>query len=662
MNFEIKYKDARGRAGILKTPHGNIKTPALMPVIHPGKQTLDVKKFGAEIVITNAYIIYKNKDLRIKALEDGVHSLINFPGSIVTDSGSFQLSEYGDIHVSNRDIIEFQEKIGTDIGTSLDIPTPPFVSRNKALKDLETTIQRAKEALEVRNKLMLNSVVQGSTFPDLRARCAQTLGDMEFEVYPIGAVVPLMESYQYSTLLDVVMASVENLPDSRPRHLMGAGHPMIFSFAVALGCDLFDSAAYILYAQDDRLLMPDGTYKLEKLVEMPCSCDVCSTYTPEDLRNMKKVERTKLLAQHNLQVSFAEIRQIRQALAEGSLWELVEERCRNHPYLLDALRRLKNYTFSLERYDPPHKKSAFFYSGSESLHRPEVHRHLKLLERLPQKKRLLILPPSEKPYSKHVSPNLNRFFSNTKNLDLDEVISSSEDLQVVVIDVPFAVIPVEIEEVYPLAQNESPHILDEDARKFVSETLKNYINSYQEIIVSAEVLKSWDLSLDPLFEYFYDQPLKIDVDDERRIKYIADYQFGPGSGEYLFKGDINIVKSRKTGKIRHIYHDDHLLANLRASDGVLVLGKKGARKLHQYLPYPQNRVVVNEEAEPFAMEGKSIFAKFVIDCDVNIKASEEVLIVNQKDELLAFGKSILCAPEIMDFNTGQAIKTRKGGF
>lgn len=662
MNFEIKYKDARGRAGILKTPHGNIKTPALMPVIHPGKQTLDVKKFGAEIVITNAYIIYKNKDLRVKALEDGVHSFINFSGPIVTDSGSFQLSEYGDIHVSNRDIIEFQEKIGTDIGTSLDIPTPPFVSRKRALNELDITIRRAKEALEVRDKLMLNSVVQGSTFPDLRARCAQTLGDMEFDVYPIGAVVPLMESYQYSSLLDVVMASVENLPDSRPRHLMGAGHPMIFAFAVALGCDLFDSAAYILYAQDDRLLMPDGTYKLENLVEMPCSCEVCSNYTPEDLRNMKKVERTKLLAQHNLQVSFAEIRHIRQALSEGSLWELVEERCKTHPYLLDALRNVKKYTKNLEKYDPPYKKSAFFYSGPESLNRPEVHRHLKLLERLPQKKRLLILPSSEKPYSKHISPDINRFFSNTKKLDLDEVINSFEDLDVMVIDVPFAVIPIEIEEVYPLAQNESPHIMDEDARKFVGEFLKKYIKNYHEVIISAEVLESWDLSLDPKFEYYYNQPLKIDVNDERRIKYIVDYQFGRGTGEALFKGDIKIVKSKKTGKIRHIYHDDHLLANLRASDGVLVMGKKGALRLHRYLPYPQNRVVVNEEAEPFAMEGKSIFAKFVIDCDVNIKASEEVLIVNQKDELLAFGKSILCAREIMDFNTGQAVKTRKGGF
>ena len=666
MNFEIKYKDARGRVGVLKTPHGNVITPALMPVIHPGRQTLDVKKFGAEIVITNAYIIYKNRDLRIKALENGVHNLINFSGPIVTDSGSFQLSEYGDIDVSNQDIIEFQEKIGADIGTSLDIPTPPFVKRGRAEKELEITIKRARESLNIRKDMMLNSVVQGSTFTDLRAKCAQTIGGMDFEVYPIGAVVPLMESYQYSTLLDVIMSSVDNLPDSRPKHLMGAGHPMIFAFAVALGCDLFDSAAYILYAQDDRFLMPNGTYKLENLYQMPCSCEVCCTYTPDDLRKMPKDERMKLIAQHNLNISFAEIRLIKQSITEGSLWELVEQRCRVHPYLLEALRNLKKYTSIIEKYDPTNKKSAFFYSGSESLQRVEINRHLNKLKRLPTSKRLLILPPSEKPYSKNISLNINNFYSNIENLNLNEV-EISDDLQVIVVDVPFAIIPLEIDEVYPLAQNESPSTIDEDAKKFVNKILKNYLNNYEEVIISEDIMKMFENSLEsslkPQLRFEYNNSsLKIDLDDERKVKYIADYQFGSGSGKALFDGDINIVKSKKTGKIRHVYDKDELIATLRASDGVLVLAKEGALRLHRYLPYPHNRVIVNEEAEPFAVEGKSIFAKFIIDCDSNIRSSEEILIVNSKDELLAFGRSILCGPEMMDFKTGQAVKTRKGGF
>ncbi len=658
MDFEIKYKDARGRVGTLKTPHGIIKTPALMPVIHPGKQTLPVSDYGAEVVITNAYLIYKNEDLREKALTEGVHKLIDFPGPIVTDSGSFQLSEYGDVQVSNREIVKFQEKIGTDIGTSLDIPTPPSVKRERAERELVITLQRAQEALEVREELMLNSVVQGSTYPDLRSECAEKLGKMDFQVHPIGAVVPLMESYRYKELVEVVMSSVTHLPDSRPRHLMGAGHPMIFALAVAMGCDLFDSAAYILYAEDDRLLMPHGTLKLENLYEMPCSCEVCTSYTPEELRQMEKEKRTELLAIHNLRVSFAEMRLIRQAIVEGSLWELVEQRCRAHPFLLEALRSLKNYSLDLEKYDPPYKKSAFFYTGPESLNRPEVYRHLKRMKRIPFSKSVLLLPRSSKPYSERLYEIPQKFYSIG-----DVALNPLDDMQVTVVDVPFGIIPLELDQVYPLAQNESPDDYDEDSIKMVKGVLQNYLQDFSQIIISEEVAETF--GLDQIFsleEYSFPESLKIMVNDHKRIQMIADYQFGTGAGEGLFNEEVKIVKSRKTGKIRHVYDGDELIATLRASDGVFVMAKEGARRLHRYLPYPKNRVVVNKDAEPFAREGKSIFAKFVINCDIDIHAKEEVLIVNEQDQLLAFGKSILNGREILDFNTGQAVKTRKGGL
>jgi len=662
LNFEIKYKDARGRLGVLKTPHGNIKTPALMPVIHPGKQTIDVKEYGAEMVITNAYLIYKNEDLRDIAENEGVHKLINFDGPIMTDSGSFQLSEYGDVQVTNKQIIEFQEKIRTDIGTSLDIPTPPSVKRGRAEKELKITLQRAEEALTVRRNLMLNSVVQGSTYPDLRSKCADILGKMDFQLHPIGAVVPLMESYRYKELVEVVMASVTHLPDSRPRHLMGAGHPMIFSLAVAMGCDLFDSAAYILYAEADRLLMPNGTLKLDNLYEMPCSCEVCTNYTPDELRQMEKSERVELLARHNLMISFAEIRQIRQAIIEGSLWELVEQRCRAHPFLLEALRSLKNYQEDFDKYDPPYKKSAFFYSGHESLNRPAVFRHLKRLHRVSPEKTLLLLPRSAKPYSEHlydVSQGFYHIGGNPKG-----IMPKFEDIQITVVDVPFGIIPLELDQVYPLAQNESPENFDEDSIVSVNEILQDYLKSFDEIIVSEDVVETFRLKKTfTIGEPFqFPEPLKIVVNDHKRIKMIADYQFGAGAGEDLFNKEVTIVKSRKTGKIRHVYDDEELIATLRASDGVFVLAREGARRLHRFLPYPKNRVVVNADAEPFAREGKSIFAKFVINCDIDIHAKDEVLIVNEQDQLLAFGKSILNGKEIHDFKTGQAVKTRKGGF
>ena len=653
--FEIKAKDMRGRVGVLKTKHGNVKTPALMPVIHPRKQAIDVKKYGADIVITNAYLIYKDEDLKQKAIDEGLHELINFDGPVMTDSGSFQLSVYGDVEITNNEVLEFQELIGTDIGTSLDIPTAPFVEREKAESDLEITLERAKEAVEFKKEnnieMLLNSVVQGSTFMDLRQECAKELSQLDADLYPIGAVVPLMESYHYKELVDVVMNSIMYLPDNTARHLMGAGHPMVFALAVALGCDLFDSAAYILYAEDDRLLSTRGTFKLENLQEMPCSCEICSKYTPDDLRAMPKRERRDLIAQHNLHVSFAELRLIRQAIYEGSLMELVEERCRAHPALLDAVRQLKNYNEDFEKYDPRSKKSAFFYTGAESLYRSEVLRHHQKLLEMPKKRDLIVLPPGRKPYSKFISGKLGDFYiyGDKKELDLDNA-------DFMVLDIPFGLIPLDIDELYPLSQNAAPKIRDGDSKQFIKNFFKDFCDNYGQVMVHSRINNDLDLGLSEKT----DGEIRYAKDDVRKLKAIADYQFGWGCGEALFKGNINVEKSKKTGKIRHIYDGKTLIVNMRASDSYLILSKEGARRLHASTAYPKNRVVVNKDSEPFALDGKSVFSKFVVECDENIRSNDEVLIVNEEDKLLAYGKSLLSAIEINNFQTGQAIKTRKG--
>jgi len=654
--FEIKQKDNKGRIGILKTQHGNIKTPALMPVIHPRKQTIDVKKFGAEIVITNAYLIYKEDNLREKAINEGIHSLIDFDGIVMTDSGSYQLSVYGDIDITNEEILEFQELIKTDIGTSLDIPTAPFSKRDKVEKDLKITLNRAKEAIDFKKnndiKMLLNSVVQGSTFPDLRSSCAKELSKMDFDLYPIGAVVPLMENYKYADLVDVVMFSISNLPDSSPRHLMGGGHPMIFALSVAMGCDLFDSAAYILYAEDDRFLTPMGTYKLENLVEMPCSCNICNKYTPEDLRQMNKEERVPLIAEHNLNTSFAEIRLIRQAIADGNLMELVELRCRSHPMLLNAYRHLSKYSNDLENYDPRIKKSAFFYTGSESLNRAEIIRHLNKLNIMEKKKDLIILPSYKKPYSQNLPENLGDFYVYGEEKDID-----LENSDFMVLDIPFGLIPLNIDEVYPLSQNESPKIKDSSSSKFIEDILLEFCENYQQTLISSKIIDELNMGLFRIHPQ--SKNIRFNKNDQKKIIAIADYQFGHGAGKALFDGKIEIEKSKKTGKIRHIFSHNELIANMRASDSYFVLASEGAKRLHRFMEYPSNRVVVNQDAEDYVKEGKSVFSKFVIECDKDIKANDEVLIVNEKDELLATGKTLLNYNEINNFNTGQAIKTRK---
>ncbi|WP_296788381.1 tRNA guanosine(15) transglycosylase TgtA [uncultured Methanobrevibacter sp.] len=655
--FEIKAKDNMGRVGVLKTKHGDVKTPALMPVIHPRKQAIDVAKYGADIVITNAYLIYKDEELKKEAVEKGLHELIHFDGPVMTDSGSFQLSVYGDVEITNKEVIEFQELIGTDIGTSLDIPTAPFVDREKAESDLEITIERAKEAVQFKKEnnieMLLNSVVQGSTYLDLRRQCAKELSALDADLYPIGAVVPLMESYHYKDLVDVVMNSMKELSDTVPRHLMGAGHPMIFALCVAMGCDLFDSAAYILYAEDDRLLSTRGTFKLENLQEMPCSCEVCTKYTPDDLRAMPKKERRDLIAQHNLHVSFAELRLIRQAIYDGNLMELVEERCRAHPALLEAVRQLANYSEDLEKYDPRSKKSAFFYTGPESLGRSEVRRHMQKLREMPKKRDLVILPPSRKPYSKFISGKLGEFYVYGEEHEID-----GDNTDFMVLDIPFGLIPLEIDEVYPLSQSDAPKTRDVDSIEFIEDFIDEFGEYYDEVLIHQRIVRDYDIDVSE--NSLYSGDVRYTKDDVKKVKAIADYQFGMGAGEALFKGNINIEKSKKTGKIRHIYDGKILIVNMRASDSYLILSKEGAKRLHAAMPFPQNRVVVNEDSVPFALDGKSVFSKFVVECDENIRSKDEVLIVDEDDKLLAYGKSLLGACEIEQFETGQAIKTRKG--
>ena len=395
-HFELRDGDAAGRIGELSVPRAGVtvETPALMPVINPNIRTIPPAElesaFGAEILITNAYIIHSGDDLRERALSEGLHDLLDFDGAIVTDSGSFQLAEYGDVDVTTREILEFQYDIGSDIGTPVDIPTPPDVSRERAAADLAKTETALSDAEAVdTGEMLVNAPVQGSTYPDLREEAGRHADATDLDVFPVGAVVPLMNGYRYADMIDVVAAAKRGLGRDAPVHLFGAGHPMMFALAVAAGCDLFDSAAYAIYARDDRYLTVRGTEHLDDLEYFPCSCPVCTEYDPGGLRDYDGGERERLLAAHNLHTSFAEIRRIKQALRSGNLLELVESRARGHPRVLDGYRALLDHADQLEREDPV-SKGSFFALSAESARRPEVRRHHDRLDRLDAEGRVLL--------------------------------------------------------------------------------------------------------------------------------------------------------------------------------------------------------------------------------------------------------------------------------
>ncbi|ERG93357.1 MAG: Queuine/archaeosine tRNA-ribosyltransferase [Haloquadratum walsbyi J07HQW1] len=386
--FERLAGDAAGRIGEITIPRANmtIETPALLPVINPNIETVspaDLQaNFGVDILITNAYIIYTNDDLRAEAKDQGVHELLDFEGAIVTDSGSFQLAEYGDIDVTTRDILSFQQTIGADIATPVDIPTPPDVTRGQAEQELALTKKALADAETTdTGSMLVNAPIQGSTFVDLRETAGKHAVTTDLDVFPIGGVVPLLNNYQFATMIDVVIAAKRGLGPAAPVHLFGAGHPMMFALAVAAGCDMFDSAAYAIYARDDRYLTVRGTKHLDELEHLPCSCAVCAGHTPAEFQSLRTSTREQRLAEHNLAVSYAELRRIKQAIRRGSLLELVEIRARSHPAVYDGYRALLDHTAELEARDPVRKASPFIVSAA-SAERPEVYRHHERLSRL----------------------------------------------------------------------------------------------------------------------------------------------------------------------------------------------------------------------------------------------------------------------------------------
>jgi 7-cyano-7-deazaguanine tRNA-ribosyltransferase len=385
--FEVRAQDGAGRVGELRLPRSgtSVETPALMPVINPNLRTVEpssMEEMGAQILITNAYIISSSEGLRDRALSEGLRSLLDFDGPIVTDSGSFQLSEYGEIDTTTSEILRFQRAIGSDLGTPVDLPTPPDADRDTAEEELVETKRRLETAASIDvGDMLVNAPVQGSRYPDLRREAAEHAVGLDLDVYPVGAAVPLLEQYRYADIIDIVAAAKTGLGPAAPVHLFGAGHPMVFALAAAIGCDLFDSAAYALYARDERYLTVRGTEHLADLREFPCTCSVCATHEPEEVRQFDDDQRDRVLATHNLAVSLAEMRRVRQAIHDGQLFELVATRAAAHPKLVDGHRALLDHEDRLEQGDPA-SKATFFYTGPESASRPEVRRHHDRLGRL----------------------------------------------------------------------------------------------------------------------------------------------------------------------------------------------------------------------------------------------------------------------------------------
>jgi len=349
----------RARAGVLHTAHGPLPTPIYAPV---GTQATvkaltprQLREVGAHLVLANTYHLYlRPGDARIAAL-GGLHRFMAWDGPMLTDSGGFQvfslaggergksLRTIDDDGVTFRShidgsthrftperVVEIQENLGADIAMVLDECAPPddYEYNVKALGRTHAWAERCKAA-HSREDQVLFGIVQGGVFPDLRARSASFLFDLDFPGYAIGGLSVGESKAQMLSTLDV---TTPLLPEDRPRYLMGVGTPVDLVEGVARGIDIFDCVLPTRVARNgaaltrvERLNMRNARFADDPApIDEACGCYACQHFSRAYIRHLivaKEILAATLLSIHNLYTMLTLIREIREAILAGQFWE-----------------------------------------------------------------------------------------------------------------------------------------------------------------------------------------------------------------------------------------------------------------------------------------------------------------------------------------------------
>nr|ACF09780.1 archaeosine-tRNA ribosyltransferase type 1 [uncultured marine crenarchaeote KM3-153-F8] len=461
--FEITKTDLDGRIGKIDCDNGSIETPTLLPVIHPVNQIVNIKtinEIGFSAVMTNAYITLKNYGE--EAIEKGIHKIINFEGPIMTDSGGYQVLEYGKVDAEPIQMAKFQESIKTNFANVLDHPTSLKDSVTNAKQGVNETLSACEQTLEnISRKSIWIGPVQGGKYLDLVEFSAKKIAKMNFDMYALGSPTEIMESYNYKLLAKMIITAKKYLPVEKPLHLFGLGHPLPLSLAVALGCDTFDSASYILYAKDGRYFTDMGTKKIDELDYLPCVCKICVEHTVKEIKSLAKIEKTRTIAIHNLYMLWKEIQSTKLAIKEGRLWEYIGNRTRIHPKLWDSFIHLSENEFLFENKNPRFKKKGIFFSTFPDNRRPEVlmvNNKIKNFLMQNKNKIIIILPLTQRRYSLYN----NRLLKKLNEINIEALIGY--------IIPPFGFIPYQLTDIYPISQME------------ISENMHNESNTIKQTI------------------------------------------------------------------------------------------------------------------------------------------------------------------------------------
>jgi queuine tRNA-ribosyltransferase len=378
LEFKIlkKSKKSRARLGVISTPHGDIETPSFVPVATRGAiRTLDsaeVSALGSQLLICNTYHLHLTPGEKVVKKAGGLHKFMNWKGPIMTDSGGFQVYSLGfgrdhgvgkvlqkeqertlkedaqpvavkieedgvrfrspidgkELFLNPKESIRIQEALGSDIMLAFDECPSPLSGEEYMRLSLEKTHRWAQECIDAKKskKQALYGIVQGGAFESLRVESAKIIGSMDFDGFGIGGEF----GYDKKSLAKIVAAVTDNLPATKPRHLLGIGHPEDFSYTMRSGADTFDCIVPTQYARRGTVFTSKGRIDLKKPrmlnVQRPldanCKCDVCKNYSTAYVSHLLRAHDLtgmKLATMHNVHYFNALAKRLRKQIGDGDL-------------------------------------------------------------------------------------------------------------------------------------------------------------------------------------------------------------------------------------------------------------------------------------------------------------------------------------------------------
>lgn len=383
IKFQIlkQSKKSRARLGILKTPHGEVETPSLVPVAtRAAVKTLtsnEAIEAGSQLLITNTFHLHLKPGEKIVKSAGGLHEFMQWPRPLMTDSGGYQVFSLGfgrdhtlgklskhtpaskeksihagaraaDIRIKERGVlfkspidgreifmgpkesIAIQERLGADIMFSFDECTPSTVSKAYARHALDQNHRWAVESLRARKgKQALFGIVHGSRFRDMRTESAKYINSLGFDGYGIGGDLGDVAK-EKRTMINILRWTTPHLDEQKPRHLLGIGLLEDMERIVKEGIDLFDCTVPTRSARHGLAYTSKGRIDLTKAVflrdkkplDPKCSCRICATYKKNYIAHLMRAGEptgARLLTIHNLHYFNAFVAEIRQKIKNGKI-------------------------------------------------------------------------------------------------------------------------------------------------------------------------------------------------------------------------------------------------------------------------------------------------------------------------------------------------------